>query len=216
MNDRNVKRVIAYYPGAGGNRYLRYTLGQEYNTLKRAYDEEILDQMPGHRYLISGQIESTSNNVVLTHCLNHQRIREVFGNAKLTLIVSDFKSCLRREWALNGHNHYLKMTEKFNSTDDSYNEFPELKSAWATIEYHSKYYETYPFNIMESGAMYSKVDITKDSDEFSKIMRDELALYKSDVFDFAYEMFMISDGNLDDYGGLINAWRSTNRRKALL
>jgi hypothetical protein len=216
VSDRNVKRVIAYYPGAGGNRYLRYTLGQEYNTLNRAYDEEILDQMPGHRYLLPNQIEDISNQTVLTHCLNHQRIREIFGAASVFLIVSNLKECLRREWALNGHTFYLKMTEHFKINDPTYDEFPDVKSAWATIEYHNKYYKEYPFDIMESGALYTKIDITKDNDEFSKTMRSELALYKSDVFDFAYDMYTMTDGDIGEYGGLINAWRSIKRRKSLI
>lgn len=101
--------VIGFYPGAGGNRYLRSINGLEFSTHNIAYDNRVTNQYLENRYLL-GKTISTSD-VILTHCVNESHIRSMIPECNITIIVSDLKKSLHREWKLLGHDRH-----KFNYT----------------------------------------------------------------------------------------------------
>ena len=114
-----VKSVISFYPGAGGNRYLRYSYGQEYQTLNRSYDHLVRPQRFSSRYLTSDMIDESNNEVILTHCVNQKHVRKVLGQ-KIDITVLDFplRDCLCREWVLYGRDRYMQQHQL--TPDDSH------------------------------------------------------------------------------------------------
>lgn len=93
--------VITFYPGGGGNRYLRMLSGKEFSSPGVTYDRRVFTQPFKFRYLLDDQDYDTSNECILTHCVNASRIRECIGDAdQIVYIVSDLKQSLCREWSL--------------------------------------------------------------------------------------------------------------------
>lgn len=103
--------IIAFYPGAGGNRYLRMLSNKEWATPGISYDNLVTDQLYRNRYLIDPGAYS-DNNIVLTHCLNSTHILEKFPGHEIVFILGDIKKCLRREWKLAGCTRYLSRQTK--------------------------------------------------------------------------------------------------------
>lgn len=133
--------VIAFYPGGGGNRYLRYLSGQEYSQSAITYDSYNATQKFEHRYLLQDKI-NTSENIILTHCMNCDRIQQIVGPCEVIFIKSDFKKSILREWKLSGFDRYKQkfkfdyesfMVESYQKIKDdswpecnNYNEFENL------------------------------------------------------------------------------------------
>ena len=97
--------IIGFYPGGGGNRYLRYINNIEYSRHNVTYDSLVYGQKFINRYLLNG-IGQIDNNVILTHCLNETHIKSVIGNCNITFLKTNFKKSLHREWNLIGHSRY--------------------------------------------------------------------------------------------------------------
>jgi hypothetical protein len=98
--------VIAFFPGAGGNRYLQYLLSNDWKKHGISYDVKNQGQLFENRYLLS---DTTDNNeYILTHCLNSSKIQSVFPDKEIIFIKSDLKQSLKREWMLHGHARYAK------------------------------------------------------------------------------------------------------------
>ncbi len=105
--------IIAYYPGAGGNRYLRMLQGHEWTKPHQGYDDLVTDQKHHHRYLYAdSKIENSG--VILTHCMNTPLIKKICPHREITVIIGDMKSCLRREWCLYGHARYCDRVHPTN------------------------------------------------------------------------------------------------------
>jgi hypothetical protein len=95
--------IIGYYPGAGGNRYYNYLKGIDYSELGIAYDGTIVGPKIRGEYF-NGPTESINvSQDMLLHCVNSKRIREIVTTeVPITIIKSDLKRCLRREWSIKG------------------------------------------------------------------------------------------------------------------
>lgn len=224
-----VKAVIGFFPGAGGNRYMRYLQNQEYQTLNRSYDDFFPEQYVGHRYLLDSHYDRLQNAIVLTHCMNQKHIRGVLNSdVHVTVLHFPMQSCIRREWMLRGNARYIvqnritadnldKKIECYNAfktdqwpdvknindyeslpkyikqeVDDNFvevissqNNLIEHESAAENIQWHRDYYQKYPVDTLDCTVLH-----INDDNVFCRIMRDELALYQSHVFDRAWETIM--------------------------
>jgi hypothetical protein len=58
-----------------------------------------------------------------------------------------------------------------------------LNSAWATICWHHQYYERYTADCRVD------VNVDNDNNEFANMMREELARYPSELFDFCWKIY---------------------------
>lgn len=99
--------IIAFYPGAGGNRYRRMIENLEWQQSNRSYDHLVKDQYFSNRYLFADSIIKNQEDAILTHCVNTPLISTIFPGKPITVITADLKACLRREWILAGHERYL-------------------------------------------------------------------------------------------------------------
>jgi hypothetical protein len=155
--------VISFYPGGCGNRYMKYLLGNEFETRGIAYDSSYSDK---YRYLIGvNQPELILHRqYTLTHCLNKDKICQIFGNVPIIVIKSDFKQSLKREWLINGQYGYhdrkinnepeKELLECYSANKDSL--WPECQ----TIEQFSLLPDKYQQEIQQK---------YKENQEFSKI-----------------------------------------------
>jgi hypothetical protein len=100
--------IIAYCPGAGGNRYLQRLLGNSWDKFNTSYDNTNRDQLFQHRYLLD-TVASNSLDHTLTHCMNSRQIAKVFPGQPITFITSNLQASLRREWILHGHKRFVDL-----------------------------------------------------------------------------------------------------------
>ena len=99
--------IIAFYPGAGGNRYLRMMQNLEWQQSNISYDAVNTGQDFNNRYLF-GDAVNTNQNFILTHCLNTTHLQNKIPGHEIVFVVGNLKSCLQREWQLAGHDRYIK------------------------------------------------------------------------------------------------------------
>ena len=99
--------IIAFYPGAGGNRYQRMMQNLEWQQPDTSYDAVNLGQDFKNRYLLSDAV-NTDRNFILTHCLNKTHLQNKIPGHDIIFVIGDFKACLQREWILAGHDLYIK------------------------------------------------------------------------------------------------------------
>jgi len=206
--------VIAFYPGGGGNRYLRKLLNEEFTTANVAYDYKFSNQLFNHRYLLDDILEPPRSKYVLTHCMNYSRIRSVFGDVDVKMILTDFKQSIRREWMLNGDAMYKqKYTENqeentvsaYNGISDenwpvctNYADFLKLPTRYKT-EVLAKL-SIAPDELMSAWAAITwhnkyyirypvestGANVVTDVD-FMDVISSELARYSNDIFDFCWK-----------------------------
>lgn len=223
--------IVAFYPGAGGNRYLRRLLDKDWVQLNQSYDCYNLGQKYEYRYL-TNLITAPQTEHTLTHCMNIQRIQQCLPATSVVFIKSDLQASLRREWMLHGHQRYMnqlktcmvsrldhyrafkdptwpevqtefqinqlpnniliEVNNDYNKVIDSQPAVPEvlinltqqlinrINSAYEIIYWHLKYYQKYP---VDFSAAEHVIDIETDNDDFSQLMRKEMSLYSSEIFD---------------------------------
>lgn len=236
-----MKKIICFYPGAGGNRYMRKIQGNDFAELGMSYDNRI-DPKIKYRYLyfstILEQNQYEHTDIILTHCLNTPLIAKIFKNSTIILIYSDLQKSLRREWFLHGLERYrsnanLKNQEKMfvefytcykapqwpeiesiseyktldkkirhevdcafyqieNKTEknkskqdfflDTVNEY--ALSSYSSIEWHLNYYKEVPLDTTKASKI---INLKEPTCEFSEFMKTELVLYKSTLFDLAWD-----------------------------
>jgi hypothetical protein len=223
--------IIAFYPGAGGNRYRQMLLGNDWDKSNVSYDNTNLDQMFANRYLLN---ESFNNNAehILTHCMNRTLINQLFPDRDIVFIKSDLQQSLRREWMLEGHKRFMIKRTKNNvsrlehyciikdpswpvvSTIEELDQLPDkilkevlidynkiindevdvpeqltrlthtvinkINSAYEIIKWHLDYYQQYP---VEFSLKDQIIDIDHSDHKFSALMKQELNLYQSEIFD---------------------------------
>jgi hypothetical protein len=99
--------IIAFYPGAGGNRYQRMMQNLEWQQSDTGYDAVNTGQDANNRYLL-GDAVNTDQDFILTHCLNKTHLQNKIPGHDIVFVVGDPKACLQREWHLAGHDRYIK------------------------------------------------------------------------------------------------------------
>ena len=99
--------IIAFYPGAGGNRYQRMMQNLEWQQLNTSYDTVNPGQNFNNRYLLGDAVD-TDREFIQTHCLNTTHLQNKIPGHDIVFVVGDLKSCLQREWCLAGHDRYIK------------------------------------------------------------------------------------------------------------
>jgi hypothetical protein len=97
--------IIAFYPGAGGNRYQRMMQNLEWQQSDTSYDAVNPGQDFNNRYLLG---DAVNQDFILTHCLNKTRLQNKIPGHDIVFVVGNLKACLQREWRLAGHNRYIK------------------------------------------------------------------------------------------------------------
>ena len=97
--------IIAFYPGAGGNRYLQKLLGNDWSQPHTSYDRINTSQQHAHRYLLD-HVPQTESQYILTHCMNSQKIQQTFPGHAIVFVKSNLQTSLQREWALHGHQRF--------------------------------------------------------------------------------------------------------------
>jgi hypothetical protein len=125
--------IIAFYPGAGGNKYFFSTQDKEWQSFGRSYD--YINRPSSLKYLYNDYQPDQNYDVVLTHCLDTKLIRKIWPNHEITVILSNMQSCLRREWMLLGYDRYLgkvksympDKVEFYNAIKDP--SWPDIKSS---------------------------------------------------------------------------------------
>jgi hypothetical protein len=127
--------IIAFYPGAGGNRYLKMLEGSDYKMHNKSYDIQVTGQFNKNRYILEKSIDR-NQPYILTHCLNVKHLQKNFPGRKIVFITADLKSCLRRAWLLVGHARFVEQQmssinntgriEHYNAVKDS--NWPECNS----------------------------------------------------------------------------------------
>ena len=124
--------VIAYYPGAGGNRYIQMLLGNSWTKSNVSYDYT----NPGHEYkykYLLGANPEPKSGYTLTHCMNCKKIIDQLQCSNITVIKTDLQQSLRREWLLHGHKNYLN--QKINSTLNRVEHYQAFKdSNWPDVD----------------------------------------------------------------------------------
>jgi hypothetical protein len=162
--------IIAFYPGAGGNRFYHYLQGQTMFDPQTTYDHLLKTQKMEYRYLTSTSVGIDDQPLILTHCVNVPLLKQHWPEqTEIVVIQSDLDASLKREWTLAG---------QFREHD-----MPDPKeNALGTISYHYRYYKEYPLDL--TGATQI-IDISNDQTDFASMMREELSLTKSDIFDQA-------------------------------
>jgi hypothetical protein len=124
--------IIAFYPGAGGNRYLQMLSGKDWTKHRVSYDFKNHQEI-AHRYLLTDSSTLQSGHI-LTHCMNSDLIRKKLSAQDIVFIKSNCKSSLRREWMLHGYDRYmntvdhntLSRIEHYNAIKDP--TWPEINS----------------------------------------------------------------------------------------
>ena len=175
--------IIAFYPGAGGNRYYHYLLGERNFQSQTTYDHLLQSQEFEYRYLDNSSCLS-DQEIILTHCVNVPLLQQLFPNhSEIVVIKSNLNQSLQREWYLEGQYRNKDMSNK-------------LENARAHVTYHNRYYAQYPMDITGATVV---VDINNDRTEFTDIMEAELESINSVEYQQALEAF--KKHNLDQLPG---------------
>ena len=205
--------VISFYPGGGGNRYLRKLQGAEYKTTGITYDDTFKDQLFAYRYLTES-VPPVSTEIVLTHCMDYERIESLLHPEQIFVIQTDLHKSLRREWVLNGHELY---SQNYNEAHD--NVIVELYNAIKTDAWPlcSNYQEFVILpDLYKNEVLVKLVDVPKKvesawatitwhvnyyktsniglativtDNEFMNVINNELDNYTNDIFDFCWQQY---------------------------
>lgn len=99
--------IIAFYPGAGGNRYQRMIQNLEWQQSNITYDAVNPGQDYKNRYLFDDAV-NMHQDFILTHCLNKTHLQNKIPGHDIVFVIGDLKACLQREWQLAGHDRYIR------------------------------------------------------------------------------------------------------------
>jgi hypothetical protein len=128
--------IIAFYPGAGGNRYQRMMQNLVWQQSNISYDAINPGQDFKNRYLLSESV-NTDRDFILTHCLNKTHLQNKIPGHNIIFIIGDLKACLQREWLLAGHNLYIKkQTDQILHRLEHYNAIKD--AAWPVCISHDE------------------------------------------------------------------------------
>lgn len=169
--------IIAFYPGAGGNRYYQYIMGRRDFKPQTTYDHLLKTQAFEYRYL-SADSKLPDQELILTHCVDVPLLRRLFPNqTEIVVIQANVDLSLKREWFLEDQHRDKDMPDK-------------LEHARAHVAYHRRYYKEYPMNTAGATAV---INIDTDDTEFANTMRTELASIVSAEYDQAVNEYVEHD-----------------------
>lgn len=175
--------IIAFYPGAGGNRLLQKILNKDWAQPNRIYDNENIEQIYRHRYLLDS-LPDTKSQYILTHCMNSEKIQQMLPNRQIVFIRSDLKQSLQREWALCGHNRYCEKTQTSHSSrldhylavkdpswpmiahDSELENLPEHIQQEVNLDYAKIYLPDQPTGVLEKA---TKITVAKTNSAYEII-----------------------------------------------
>ena len=161
--------ILAFYPGAGGNRYYQYLMGRRDFEPRTTYDHLLNTQAFEYRYL-SADSKLPDQELILTHCVNVPLLRRLFPNqTEIVVIQANLDLSLKREWFLEDQHRDKDMPDK-------------LEHARAHVAYHRRYYKEFP---MDTTGATTIINIDTDDTDFAKTMRTELASIVSAEYDQA-------------------------------
>lgn len=126
--------VIGFYPGAGGNRYLRYLENKEFDTANISYDNHNTQNFK-YRYIDNTCIFKCTDDIVLSHCVNYTALVNTFVNqTEFVIIKSDLKKSLHREFVLSGLERYRNAKTKDNAIDIRIKHYNAIKDkSWPVV-----------------------------------------------------------------------------------
>ena len=132
--------VVAFYPGGGGNRYLRYLKKKQFDKKDATYDNinnlNVLHKYPHINDLFN------DNNTILTHCVNYPLLVSTFPNqSEFIFIKSDIKKSLNREFILEGYKRYIKnekIEPRINQMLEHYSAFKD--ASWPNVSTSAHYF----------------------------------------------------------------------------
>jgi hypothetical protein len=167
--------IIAFYPGAGGNRYLRMLENKEWESFNKFYDFSVHGQSLANRYLLEDVRDTDQPHIILTHCLNATRLKTMFPDRNIVFIIGDFKSCLRREWAVAGHSRFVKLEESKKINFDRLQHYNSFKDQlWPNCN-TSEEIDQLPKTILaEISSDYSTI-VKETSTELDKVKKNILS-----------------------------------------
>jgi hypothetical protein len=169
--------IIAFYPGAGGNRYYQYLMGRRDFKTQTTYDHLLKTQPFEYRY-VSADSKLPDQELILTHCVNVPLLRQLFPNqTEIVVIQANLDLSLKREWFLEDQHRDKDMPDK-------------LEHARAHVSYHRRYYKELP---MDTTGATTIIDVDADDTEFAKVMRTELASIVSAEYDQAVKEYVEHD-----------------------
>lgn len=163
--------IVSFYPGGGGNRYIQYILGNNWNDHQVSYDGTNNQQFD-HRYLLSN-IPAPAD-ITLTHSVNSTQIKQLFPDNSIVCIKTDLQQSLRREWMLHGHKRYVQKTTKIELDRlEHYNNFKD--SLWPDVSDISMLDDLPAYIIDEVVNDYNKITsklITPPVDKIDELKKD--------------------------------------------
>jgi hypothetical protein len=164
--------IIAWYPGACGNRFYKWVNGQTEFEQNKVYDRLNPYQIQVNRYpSVENKLKLIQRPIVFTHCVNHTLINDCWpGHDEIYFIEADKNKSLRRQWSLE---------QRLISN----NQHP-VGGPFSTIVWHDEYYTKYPWQ-PGPGTVVNENNFL----EFSTMLQQELDSIVCPEFDFAQEMF---------------------------
>jgi hypothetical protein len=184
--------IIAFYPGAGGNRYLQKLLGNDWSQPHTSYDQINTNQQYAHRYLLD-HVPQTESQYILTHCMNSQKIQQTFPGHAIMFIKSHLQISLQREWALHGHQRF--QDRKIKNTVSRLEHYWAFRaSTWPDIE-HEDQIDQLPENIRQE----VQIDYVKVVNSVIHTVPGKLAQYTRNTIDKINSAYEIIKWHLDYY-----------------
>jgi organic radical activating enzyme len=151
--------IIAFYPGAGGNRYYHSLQGVTNFEKNKTYDHLLKTQEFQYRYLDQDSAGLPDQELILTHCVNVPLLQQLFPNHKnIHVIVADLDLCIQREWWLEDQHRNKDFDNK-------------CEHAYSHVGHHYRYYQQYPIDTTGASTV---IDINQEDTEFARMLRDEL------------------------------------------
>lgn len=187
--------IIAFYPGAGGNRYLQRLLGNDWTQLHRNYDIAIPGQKHAHQRYLLGNTPQPNTQHILTHCMNSKRIQQLFPGQPMVFINCELQASLQREWMLDGHRVFLDQIA--NTRVSSLEHYQAIRDpAWPDIDTEDQL-DQLPDSIKQE-VLNDYVNVINNTVHVPEVLA-QLAQSTIDKINSAYEIITWHGNYYDQY-----------------
>ena len=124
--------VIGFYPGAGGHRYYNWVTNKPFGEPEKVYDNAPTDY--DARYATT-ESHSTYTDIVSSHCVNYTVLKNCYVNqSSFTILKSDLKQSLYREYRLVGRERYLQNRNREDAVQTQLEHYQVYKDpAWPVV-----------------------------------------------------------------------------------